>query len=181
MFDTMTMTKAVGAVCGSLLVFLLLGWAGSSLFTVGVAHHGGEGEVMAQAYTIDTGAEAAPADGATDAAAAGPDFATLLASADPTAGEAVFKKCASCHKVDGSNGVGPHLNGVVGRMHAAVEGFAYSDANLALASETWTPEAINSFIENPKKYMPGTKMAFPGLPKAEDRANVIAYLATTKS
>jgi cytochrome c len=176
MFDTMTMTKAVGAVCGSLLVFLLLGWAGTSLFTVGVAHHGGEGEEMAQAYSIDTGAEAAP----TEEASAGPDFATLLASADPAAGEAVFKKCASCHKVDGTNGVGPHLNGVVGRMHASIEGFAYSEANLALASEAWTPDAINSFIENPKKYMPGTKMSFAGLPKAEDRANLIAYLSTTQ-
>jgi cytochrome c len=176
MFDTMTMTKAVGAVCGSLLVFLLLGWAGTSLFTVGVAHHGGEGEEHAQAYSIDTGAAEAPAETATE----GPDFATLLASADPAAGEAVFKKCASCHKVDGANGVGPHLNGVVGRMHASIEGFAYSEANLALKAEAWTPEAINAFIENPKKYMPGTKMAFPGLPKPEDRANLIAYLSTTK-
>jgi cytochrome c len=176
MFDTMTMTKAVGAVCGSLLVFLLLGWAGNSLFTVGVAHHGGEGEEHAQAYAIDTGEAEAPAEGATE----GPDFATLLASADPAAGEAVFKKCASCHKLDGADGVGPHLNGVVGRLHAAVAGFAYSEANVALAAEPWTPEALNGFIENPKKYMPGTKMSFAGLPKAEDRANLIAYLATTQ-
>jgi cytochrome c len=72
MFDTMTMTKAVGAVCGSLLVFLLVGWAGSSLFTVGGGHGGGhEGEEIAQAYTIDTGEAAAPEDGAAE----GPDFA----------------------------------------------------------------------------------------------------------
>jgi cytochrome c len=175
MFDTMTMTKVVGSICGSLLVFLLLGTAGNSLFTVGGAHHGG-GEEMAQAYSIDTGEAEAPAEGAEE----GPDFATLLASADAAAGENVFKKCASCHKLDGSDGVGPHLNGVVGRNHAAVAGFAYSEANLALAAEPWTPEALNGFIENPKKYMPGTKMAFAGLPKAEDRANLIAYLATTQ-
>jgi cytochrome c len=177
MFDTMTMTKAVGSICGSLLVFLLLGTAGNALFTVGGAHHGGgEGEEIAQAYSIDTGEAEAPAEGAEE----GPDFATLLASADAAAGENVFKKCASCHKLDGSDGVGPHLNGVVGRNHAAVAGFAYSEANLALAAEPWTPEALNGFIENPKKYMPGTKMAFAGLPKAEDRANLIAYLATTQ-
>ena len=177
MFDTMTMTKAVGAVCGSLLVFLLLGWAGNSLFTVGGAAHGGHGgEEIAQAYSIDTGEAEAPAEGAEE----GPDFATLLASADAAAGETVFKKCASCHKLDGTDGVGPHLNGVVGRNHAAVAGFAYSEANLALAAEPWTPEALNGFIENPKKYMPGTKMSFAGLPKAEDRANLIAYLATTQ-
>ncbi len=176
MFDTMTMTKAVGAVCGSFLVFLLAGWAAESLYTVGGHAEGGHDEEVAQAYVIemaDAGAEA-PAEGAE----AGPDFATLLASADAGAGEAVFKKCGACHKMDGSNGVGPHLNGVVGRNHAAVEGYAYSEANIALAAEVWSPEAINSFIENPKKYMPGTKMAFAGLPKPEDRANVIAYLTS---
>ena len=175
MFDTMTMTKAVGAVCGALLVFLMVGWAGTSLFTVGGAHHGGEGEEHAQAYTIDTGEAEAPAEGAE----AGPDFATLLASADAAAGEAVFKKCAACHKLDGSDGVGPHLNGVVDRSKGSIAGFAYSEAILALSAEAWSPENINGFIENPKKYMPGTKMAFAGLPKPEDRANLIAYLATT--
>ena len=92
----------------------------------------------------------------------------------------MFKKCGSCHKVNGENAIGPHLNGVVGRNHAAVEGFEYSEANLALKAEVWTPENINGFIENPKKYMPGTKMAFAGLAKPEDRANVIAYLASLK-
>jgi cytochrome c len=177
MFDTMTMTKAVGAVCGSLLVLMLVGWASDSLYHVGPAGHGGEhaeGE-LTQAYTIDTGEEAAPAEG--DGAAT-VDVAALLAVGDAAAGEAVFKKCGSCHKLDGANGVGPHLNGVVGRNHAAVEGYEYSEANLALASEVWTPEAIFSFLENPKKYMPGTKMAFAGLPKPEDRANVVAYLGT---
>lgn len=176
MFDTMTMTKAVGAVCGSLLVFLLVGWAGDSLFTVGGGEGGGHGEEIAQAYSIDTGEAEAPAEGAAE----GPDFATLLASADPAAGEAVFKKCASCHKLDGTDGVGPHLNGVVGRNHGSIAGFAYSDAIAALSAEPWTPEALNVFLENPKKAIAGTKMAFAGLPKPEDRANVIAYLTTTQ-
>ncbi|MCU0827180.1 MAG: c-type cytochrome, partial [Tabrizicola sp.] len=139
-------------------------------------HGGDHGEELAQAYTIDTGEEAAPAE---DAGAEAVDFATVLASADAAAGEAVFRKCASCHKLDGTDGVGPHLNGIVGRNHAAVAGFDYSEANLALAAEPWTPEAINAFIENPKGYMPGTKMAFPGIAKVEDRANLIAFLATT--
>ena len=79
MFDTMTMTKAVGAVCGALLLFLLVSWAGNSLYTVAAEHSEGEGGEPAQAYSVDTGA-AEPAAGG---AAAGPDFATLLASADP--------------------------------------------------------------------------------------------------
>ena len=174
MFDTMTMTKAVGSVCGSLLVLMLVNWAGDGLYTVGGKGHGGEhaeGE-LTQAYSIDTGEEAAPAEGEGETV----DVAALLAAGDAAAGEAVFKKCGSCHKLDGSDGVGPHLNGVVGRNHAAVPGFAYSEANLALAAEPWTPEALFAFLENPKQYMPGTKMAFAGLPKPEDRANVIAYL-----
>jgi cytochrome c len=100
-----------------------------------------------------------------------------MASADAAAGEAVFKKCGSCHKLDGSDGVGPHLNGVVGRNHAAAAGFAYSEAMAAKAAEPWSEEALFAFLENPKKALPGTKMAFAGLPKPEDRANVIAYLA----
>jgi cytochrome c len=175
MFDTMTMTKAVGAVCGSLLVLMLLNWAGDGLYTVGGEHHGGEHgeEELAQAYTIDTGEEAAPAEGEGEVV----DVAALMAVADPAAGEAVFKKCGSCHKLDGTDGVGPHLNGVVGRNHAAVSGFAYSEAMAALSAEPWTPEALFAFLENPKQAIPGTKMAFAGLPKPEDRANVIAYMA----
>jgi cytochrome c len=173
MFDTMTLTKAVGAVCGSLLVLMLASWAGESLYHVGAEGHGEEGE-LTQAYTIDTGEEAAPAEGEGEPV----DVAALMAAADPVAGEAVFKKCGSCHKLDGSDGVGPHLNGVVGRNHAAAAGFAYSEAMAAKAAEPWTPEALFSFLANPKQDMPGTKMAFAGLPKPEDRANVIAYLAS---
>lgn len=175
MFDTMTMTKAVGAVCGSLLVFMLAGWAADGLYHVGASGHGEghEGE-LTQAYTIDTGAEAAPAEGEGETV----DVAALMAAADPAAGEAVFKKCGSCHKLDGSNGTGPALNGVVGRNHAGAAGYTYSEAMAALAAEPWTPEALFAFLEAPKKAIPGTKMAFNGLPKAEDRANLIAFLAT---
>lgn len=174
MFDTMTITKTLGSICGALLLFLLLGWAGESLYTVG--HGGGHGdEDLAQAYTIDTGEEEVVAEADTDEAA--PDFATLLASADSSAGETVFRKCGSCHKLDGSDGIGPHLNGVVGRAKAAAPGYEYSEALLAMAADAWTPENIAAFVENPKGYMPGTKMNFNGLPEAEDRANLIAYLS----
>jgi cytochrome c len=74
--------------------------------------------------------------------------------------------------------VGPHLNGIVDRQKGASAGYAYSEALLAVASEAWTPENLDGFLEDPKGYMPGTKMAFAGLPDAEERANLIAYLAT---
>lgn len=168
MFDTMTMTKVVGATCGSLLVFMLGGWAAESLYHTG----GGHGDAV-QGYTIDTGA-----DEATEVVAEGPSFEEVYASADAASGEKVFAKCKACHKVDGTDGTGPHLNGVVDRMKAAVAGFAYSDAILAVSDQAWSPENLNAFLENPKKYMPGTKMAFAGLPKQGDRADVIAWLAT---
>ncbi len=171
MFDTMTLTKITGALCGSLLVYLLGGLAAEGIYA---SHEPKEGEEHAQAYVIETGAEEPAAEGEPEV-----DLATLLASADPAAGEKVFAKCKSCHKLDGTDGTGPHLNGIVGRAHAAIEGFKYSEANLALQSEPWTPEAIDAFVKNPKGYMPGTIMAFAGLPKPEDRANLIAYLSTT--
>jgi cytochrome c len=171
MFDTMRFTKIVGAVCGSLLVFLLTSWAASALFYTG-GGHGGESE--AQAYMIDTG------EGETETASAeeGPSFEELYAAADVAAGEKVFGKCKSCHKVDGSDATGPHLNGIVDKAKGTSAGFGYSDALLAMAGDTWTPANLDGFLQDPKGYMPGTKMAFAGLPKAEDRANVIAWLAT---
>ncbi|WP_435256522.1 c-type cytochrome [Thioclava sp. FR2] len=172
MFDTMTMTKVTGALCGSLLVYLLGGWAAETLYHTTAEAHGDE-EVH-QAYVIDTGASESAG-----AAEEGPDFATLYASADAAAGEKVFAKCKACHKLDGADGTGPHLNGVVDRAKASSAGFGYSDVLLSMASEAWTPENLDGFLANPKGYAPGTKMSFAGLPKAEDRANVIAYLATT--
>lgn len=173
MFDTMTLTKAVAAVCSALLIYLFGAWAADAIYHTGPAEgHGGE--EIAQAYTIDTGAAEAG-----EAVVEGPDFATVFAAADPAAGEKVFGKCKACHKVDGTNGTGPHLNGVVGRARASVADFTYSDG-MKSASDAWEPELLQTFLTNPKGYVAGTKMGFAGLPKIEDRANVIAYLATLK-
>jgi cytochrome c len=167
MFDTMTMTKVLGAACGSLLVFLLGGWAADALYSTG-----GHGEAE-QAYTIDTGAAET-----SETVADAPSFEVVYASADAAAGEKVFAKCKACHKVDGSDGVGPHLNGVVDRAKASVAGFGFSDVLHGMSAEAWTPENLDAFLHNPKGYAPGTKMSFGGLPKPTDRANLIAWLAT---
>lgn len=171
MFDTMTITKVLGATCGSLLVFLLTAWAAESLYGQGEGH----GEGHEQSYVIDTGAAAAP----TETAEEGPAFDVVYAAADAAAGEKVFGKCKACHKIDGGDAVGPHLNGVVGRVMASMPSFPYSETLVGMGSGSWTPEELNHFLTNPKVYAPGTKMSFAGLPKIEDRANVIAYLATT--
>jgi cytochrome c len=172
MFDTMTITKAGGALCGSLLVFLMGSWAAETLYHVG---HDSYGEEEQFAYVIDTGSEEAAVESEEETV----DFSVMMASADASAGEKVFAKCKTCHKMDGTDGTGPHLNGIVGKAKAASGGFGYSDALMGMASDAWTPENLNAFLANPKRYAPGTKMAFSGLPDVEDRANLIAWLATS--
>ncbi len=172
MFDTMTMTKTVGAFCGALLIFLLANWAADSLYGLGESEGGHEEATKAYAIATEEGGDS------TEQAAAdqGPDFATLLASADPGKGAKVFGKCKACHRVEkGVNATGPSLYGVVGRPVASIEGFGYSGALKGLGG-TWEPARLNEFLSGPKAYAPGTKMTFAGLKKETDRANVIAYL-----
>ena len=106
-------------------------------------------------------------------------IAVYLASADPVAGEQVFKKCAACHTVDqgGPNGVGPNLYGTLGKPHGYVPGFPYSDA-LKSVPGVWDWESMSAWLKSPRNYAQGTKMTFAGLSDPQDRANVIAYLNT---
>ncbi len=168
MFDTMTLTKVVGGLCGTLLVFLLGGWAAELIY-----HGSGHGE-SEQAYVIpveEAGGDAAPAEDAVP-------FAELFAAADAGAGEGVFRNCRSCHSLDpGVNGTGPSLHGVVDRAVDSLDGYAYSGA-LSQVAEVWTPENLDGFLAAPSDYAPGTKMTYKGLRDADDRANLIAYLAT---
>ena len=175
MFDTMRLTKIVGGVCGALLIFLFGNWAAESIYGFGESAKSEGGE---QAYAVAVAETAAPT--ATDGSAdADPAFTDVAATADVTAGEATFGKCKACHKIDGKNATGPHLNGVVGRPRGTVEGFAYSEA-MKSKSDPWTKEEIYTFIKKPKDYVPGTKMGFAGLASPQDRANVVTYLATLK-
>ncbi|MCI5042364.1 MULTISPECIES: cytochrome c family protein [Donghicola] len=166
MLDTMTFTKVLGGFCGAFLIFLLGKWVAEEVYAMG----GGHGDEHAQGYVI----EVADAGGAAEEEE-GPDFATLLASADAGKGERVFKKCAACHKVDGEDATGPHLNGVVDRAIGSVAGFNYS-GSLSAVGDVWSAENLNVFLENPKGAAPGTSMGFAGLRKVEDRADLVAYL-----
>ncbi|SNR63358.1 c-type cytochrome [Puniceibacterium sediminis] len=167
MLDTMTFTKVLGGFCGALLIFLLGNWAAESLYHVG----GGHGE-DAQAYVIEV-ADA----GASGGEAETVDFATLMASADAAKGEKVFGKCRACHKLEnGENATGPYLYGVVGRAIDSADGYGGYSGALLQVGDTWTPENLSHFLENPRAAAPGTAMSFAGLPKAEDRVNLIAYL-----
>ncbi len=110
-------------------------------------------------------------------AAAEPPIETLLASADPAAGQKVFAKCAACHSINqgGAAGVGPNLYGVMGKPHGAQAGFAYSAA-LKAKPGNWDWANMSAWLKSPRKYAEGTKMTFAGLSAGKDRADVIAYL-----
>ncbi|MDN3644794.1 cytochrome c family protein [Pontixanthobacter aestiaquae] len=124
-------------------------------------------------------AEEAPAaepaaDGDPMATTDGISYASL--TGDAAAGKAVFAQCRTCHETkEGVNKTGPSLAGIVGRPAGSVDGFNYSPAN-ANSGLTWTEEQLYVYLEDPQRTIPKTKMIFPGLPKAQDRANVIAYL-----
>ena len=101
----------------------------------------------------------------------------LLVSANIEDGKKVFKKCAACHSINkgGNNKMGPALWNVVDRKFGAVNEYKYSAALLNY-EKNWTFDELNAFLINPKGHIKGTKMAFAGLKKEEDRASVILYL-----
>jgi len=119
--------------------------------------------------------QTAPA-GAAPAGAAG-GVGALLAHADLDAGAKDARKCGACHSFEegGPAKIGPPLWGVVGRKIASVEGFAYSDA-LAEKEGAWDYQNLDAFLAQPREWAPGTKMAFAGLTKPEERADLILYL-----
>ena len=170
MFDTMTLTKATGALCGALLVFLLGKWAADSLYGFSHTSHGDHHDAS---YVIETGDDGHGEE--TDVVEVA--FADVYAAADASRGERLWRQCSACHALEaGKNGVGPYLLGIVDRPKHAADGYGYSDALLA-SEGAWTPENLNAFIEAPADYAPGTKMAYRGMRDIEDRANLIAYLA----
>lgn len=107
------------------------------------------------------------------------------AAGDPANGEKVFKKCAACHAVgpDAKNKVGPALNGVIGSVigkHPEDYKFSKVLVEMGDAGKVWDEANMTEWLKNPKAFAPGTKMAFAGLKKDEEIADVIAYLSTFK-
>lgn len=99
---------------------------------------------------------------------------------DPATGEKVFRQCMACHAVGegAANKIGPELNELFGRVPGSLPDFQYSDAMVEYGKDkVWTAALLDEYLAAPRKVVPGTKMAYPGLRKEDDRAHVIAYLA----
>lgn len=129
--------------------------------------------------------EATPAPATTDMPSATdpgkPDSVALASlTGNAAAGKLLFTQCRACHVTDaGVNKIGPSLNGIIGAKAGSVAGFNYSPAN-ASSGIIWTKEKLFQFLEKPQRVIPKTKMIFAGLPDAQKRADLIAYLENPK-
>ena len=170
--DALLFNKVAGGVIAAGLLAFGLGALSHALYN--------PQKLEKNAYTISEG-------GDTTASAAVPVaeevsvvmISDMMGAADIVKGAKLFKKCASCHTSEqgGADKLGPHLYDIVGRDIGGADGFSYSAA-MAEKGGTWGYEELSQFLTKPKDYINGTKMAFGGLKKPADRANLVGYLRT---
>ena len=167
--DSFEINKIVAAVLLVALLVIGIGKLSNVIFYVEKPEKPGYAVEVQQASTSTT-ATATAEDKTVDIAA-------LMALGDVNAGEKIFKKCAACHSINqgGANKIGPALYNVVGRKIGGVADYKYSKAFVEYGKE-WNFEELNGFLIKPSKWIKGTKMAYAGLRKEEDRASVIKYL-----
>jgi len=152
--------------------------AGVIAMTCGLVAHMiyGSEHLTEMAYVIEVPEEGAA--GAANTAESEVSLAALLASGDMEAGQKEAKKCAACHTFEngGADKVGPNLWDILDNGIANNAGFAYSDAMAEHQGDNWTYDSLFHFLENPKAFVPGTKMSFAGIGKPEKRADLLLYL-----
>lgn len=163
--------KVAGAVLAILLVVMGLREIGAIVFDA-------EGpETLG--FPVDPALLEGPA-GAAEEVSGPVDFGALLATASVDAGERVARRCVACHTFEqgGANGTGPNMWGVLGRAVASVSGFNYSSAMRDYGADgtQWLYQNMYEYLEAPRRYVPGTSMAFAGLRSQEDRINLLAYM-----
>jgi len=169
--DSFEWNKIAGAVLGTLIFIFVIRLVAEAIYEPEVPTKPG--------YAVQGVVEAAGSAATAPVEEVIPDWGTVLPAADVAAGKTVSVKCEQCHDTSSAktNKIGPALYGVVGRPRASVAGFDYSSAMKAKGG-TWTYDEIFKFTKSPGAYIPGTKMSFAGLSRAEDRINLIAFLRT---
>jgi len=167
--------KIIASVLTAMIVAMVSGILASQLVRPKHLEH--------PAY-VPPGAEAgATAAAAPAVAAAGPEpIEAYMAKADPAKGQQVAKVCLQCHTFAKGepNKIGPNLWDIMEENIATVSGYQFSPALLADKDKKWTRDELNIWLYKPQEFAHGTKMTFPGLPKPQDRADVIAYLESLK-
>jgi cytochrome c len=166
--------KVIASVLTAAIVAMVAGVLASQIVSPHRLH---------EAVYLPPGAEGgAPA--ATAAAPAAPlePIEPLLANANIERGKQLAKVCTQCHTFEkgGANKIGPNLYGMAEENIAEVPGYQFSPALATHKNEKWTPDELNVWLHNPQSFAKGTKMSFAGMPKAQDRADVIAYLESLK-
>ena len=133
--------------------------------------------LAAPVYTVEAPRGHGAGAGPTPAAeAGGDDIARLMAAATIAEGADLFRRCATCHRLDPeARALGPHLFGVVGRPIAGVAGYGYSEA-LAEKGGAWDFRSLSGYLAEPRSWAPGTSKTFPGLPDPAERAAILVYL-----
>ncbi len=170
--DSFEWNKIIGSVLGSLLFIVAVSLAGAAIyFSPPPAKPG----YVVPGVVASTGTSLTSP--GTPAAEPMPDFAAAIPMANAMNGAMIAERCAACHDwtKGGPNKIGPNLYGVVGRPRASHPGFDYSPAMMAKGG-SWTYADLFTFLKQPQLFVPGTKMTFGGLPKAQDRLDVIAFL-----
>lgn len=171
--DSFEFNKLAGAVLAALLAIF-----GTRTLVSELRH---DKPVEKPGYIVEVASTDAGSSSSGGTATEEPDVAALLATADVAAGDKLFKKCSACHtrKAGAAHRVGPNLHGIADRDIASAAGFAYSTA-LEGKDGIWDASALDAFLKSPKAFAKGTKMAFAGLKKPQQRANMIKYLQSLK-
>lgn len=170
--DSFEWNKIIGAVLGTLLFVVAVKIFSEAIFEVPMPAK--PGYIVQGVPAASTAASSAqPAEEPL------PDFGTVLAKADATKGQQISGRCQQCHDLSkgGPDKIGPNLWGIVGRARASRASFSYSSA-MSSSHEPWTFEALFRYLKSPQAVVPGTKMTFAGLPSAQDRIDLIAWLRT---
>jgi cytochrome c len=170
--DSFEWNKIAGAVLGTLLFVVAVKIASEMIFEVPMPLK--PGYVVQGVPAASSGA--GPAQPAEEPL---PDFGTVLAKADVAKGQQVSQRCQQCHDLGkgGPDKIGPNLWGIVGRPRASRSSFSYSSA-MSSSHAPWMFDELFRYLKSPQAVVPGTKMSFAGLPSAQDRINLIAWLRT---